>query len=269
VGSVGACAQGSAGSSRGELGHHERLATFVPRQLVCSSVSCPQGSRRSATTASCSNSGTSLEAAPWLITLCNGGVFTLLAMLTAPPPRPLSHGARHAAARCPSGDSCRPRRSSTRASLMPGMSHFLRCFLKPCRGRDPLRGSPGSGSVVVVPLTARRSRLRTFCLPSAIEESAFSLLIIARGGRPRKGKQVYRSCCGDSFQFARRVRRARLLRPEGAWRDRPSDPAGRRQSLVPGTAAARGRGRADEVVQSVRRSSPSPPLPIAGRRIIV
>jgi len=32
------------------------------------------------------NSGTSIEAVRWLITLHNGGVFTLLAMLTAPPP---------------------------------------------------------------------------------------------------------------------------------------------------------------------------------------
>jgi Putative transposase/Transposase zinc-binding domain len=40
------------------------------------------------------NSGTSIEAVRWLITLHNGGVFTLLAMLTAPP-------AEYPAPRCP------------------------------------------------------------------------------------------------------------------------------------------------------------------------
>ena len=41
------------------------------------------------------NSGTSIEAVRWLIALHNGGVFTLLAMLTAPP-------AGLPAPRCPS-----------------------------------------------------------------------------------------------------------------------------------------------------------------------
>ena len=36
------------------------------------------------------NSAVSIEAVRWLITLHNGGVFTLLAMLTAPPAEPLS-----------------------------------------------------------------------------------------------------------------------------------------------------------------------------------
>ena len=34
------------------------------------------------------NSGTPIEAVRWLITLQNGGVFTLLAMLTVPPAEP-------------------------------------------------------------------------------------------------------------------------------------------------------------------------------------
>ena len=34
------------------------------------------------------NSGVSIEAVRWLITLHNGGVFTLMAMLTSPPAEP-------------------------------------------------------------------------------------------------------------------------------------------------------------------------------------
>ena len=123
------------------------------------------------------NSGTSLEAVRWLITLHNGGVFTLLAMLTAPPARPPRRGARHAAARCPSWDSCRPRcrRSSTRASPMPEVSHFPRLVpLHSRRGRGPVavRAEVGFTSVAPFAGRSRRRRIaRVHALPQRLDGS--------------------------------------------------------------------------------------------------
>ena len=88
------------------------------------------------------NSGTSIEAVRWLITLHNGAVFTLAGRCRPrrPPGRP-RRGARRAAARCPSWDSCRPwrRRSSTRASPMAcSRVTSPRRSLTPWRCRGPV-----------------------------------------------------------------------------------------------------------------------------------
>ena len=124
------------------------------------------------------NSATSIEAVRWLITLHNGGVFTLLAMLTLPPAGPT-------APRCPACGGpmallgfvpAQDRRSSIRASPMTELSHPPRRSLNPCRrpgriavragvriaclgGRNPLssRRRAADSGPPALPLPSRRA----------------------------------------------------------------------------------------------------------------